>query len=883
MESGWNDSWTWTKWLLVLAATLGACGRPQPQAARQPVAVRLVAIPEHAPPDASGTPGGQLWHYMVTNLPAGSGYTRGDMLALYALRPGTNDEEPVGFGHVVEAREHSLLFAAAYVDIDHQAVPLRLGPVPGGHHFGKQLGQVVDHAKERRARIDMGRDHGVVPGDLYTVLGPAVGAAGVSGRSLGRAPVGLLQVIEVQDMFALARIETGQGPAGAHVAHAGHDARLHRTEPGVRLLVTRFLGDAGQAFALQLHAVLRTEIGGDSEVRGDVTVRYHDEAIEENDASHERARSLGMAYGEDIVVWGSVRRVDDHVAVAAQATFTDPERMDVPGREWASDQMLAASLLDDRGNAVSRRIGSLAAYLVGLSYFFDHETENGGWARAAYHLARVSEQGEPEDALTARVALFYCYQRTGQWARAETVARQVEADGTRARDERRKAHGLYMRAMLARNTGRLDEAYALARQSADIDRMHGNARDAAVAMGLIADIYHSHGDLDEALRIRLEEQLPVFQNPGDIRERTVTMGQIADIYYHRSRCKGGTGRVRCRTGQIADTDYHRRDLDEALRIHEEQLPGYERFGRILDHVVTMDQTADIDHSPGDLDEALRIHRDEELPVYQTLDNLRDRAVIMGKIADIYYDRGNLDEALRIRRDEELPVFQKLGDLRGQAVTLGKIADIYYRRGNRDEALRIRRDEELPVYQTLGDIRSRAITMGKIADIYYDDNDLDEALRIRLEEELPVFQALGDIRSHAVTMGKIADIYYRRRNFDEALRIRRDELLPVFQKLGDIRSRAITMGKIADIYYRRDNFDEALRIRRNEELPVLQALDDRREILVSQVCIAAYHLARNRPGDRAEAQRLLTVALRAAEEMKLPEAEQIRAIMNHNHL
>jgi hypothetical protein len=178
--------------------------------------LRLVAAPEPAPADAPGASGGQFWRYMVADLPLGHGYTRGDMLALYAPRPGTNDEAPVGFGHVVEAREHSLLFAASYVNIDHQGVPLRLGPIPGGHHFGKHLGQVVDHAQERRVRIDMGRDHGVVPGDLYTVLGPAVGAADVGGRSLGRAPLGLLQVVEVQDLHALARIEMGQAPASAN-------------------------------------------------------------------------------------------------------------------------------------------------------------------------------------------------------------------------------------------------------------------------------------------------------------------------------------------------------------------------------------------------------------------------------------------------------------------------------------------------------------------------------------------------------------------------------------------------------------------------------------------------------------------------------------------
>jgi hypothetical protein len=91
-----------------------------------------------------------------------------------------------------------------------------------------------------------------------------------------------------------------------------------------------------------------------------------------------------------------------------------------------------------------------------------------------------------------------------------------------------------------------------------------------------------------------------------------------------------------------------------------------------------------------------------------------------------------------------------------------------------------------------------------------------------------------------------------------------------------------MGKIADIYHRRGDLDEALRIRR-AGLEILEKLGDRREILVSQAMMAVYHLARNQSGDRTEAQRLLAAALRAAEEMKLPEAEQIRAFMKANGL
>ncbi|NKN32516.1 tetratricopeptide repeat protein [Marichromatium bheemlicum] len=71
----------------------------------------------------------------------------------------------------------------------------------------------------------------------------------------------------------------------------------------------------------------------------------------------------------------------------------------------------------------------------------------------------------------------------------------------------------------------------------------------------LAELKRVRGDLDEALRIRTEEQLPVFERLGDVREKAVTQGQIADILQARG------------------------NLDEALRIlTEEVLPSFERLG-----------------------------------------------------------------------------------------------------------------------------------------------------------------------------------------------------------------------------------------------------------------------------------------------------------------
>ena len=63
----------------------------------------------------------------------------------------------------------------------------------------------------------------------------------------------------------------------------------------------------------------------------------------------------------------------------------------------------------------------------------------------------------------------------------------------------------------------------------------GDVRSRAVTLGQIADVLQARGQLDEALRIRQEEQLPVYERLGDVRSRAVTLGQIAEI--GRASCR----------------------------------------------------------------------------------------------------------------------------------------------------------------------------------------------------------------------------------------------------------------------------------------------------------------------------------------------------------
>ena len=75
--------------------------------------------------------------------------------------------------------------------------------------------------------------------------------------------------------------------------------------------------------------------------------------------------------------------------------------------------------------------------------------------------------------------------------------------------------------------GSINEAELLIRKALQDSQETGEERMAAFASGQIADILEQRGETDEALRIRREEELPVYERLGELRSRSVTLQKIA--------------------------------------------------------------------------------------------------------------------------------------------------------------------------------------------------------------------------------------------------------------------------------------------------------------------------------------------------------------------
>src|SRR5271168_2430301 len=83
-------------------------------------------------------------------------------------------------------------------------------------------------------------------------------------------------------------------------------------------------------------------------------------------------------------------------------------------------------------------------------------------------------------------------------------------------------------------------------------------------MGKIADILQARGQLDEALKIRNEEELPVYERLGDVRELLVGRANLAITLLRRA--KDGDRDEAHSLLRLALADARRLNLPEAQQI-----------------------------------------------------------------------------------------------------------------------------------------------------------------------------------------------------------------------------------------------------------------------------------------------------------------------------
>ncbi len=138
-------------------------------------------------------------------------------------------------------------------------------------------------------------------------------------------------------------------------------------------------------------------------------------------------------------------------------------------------------------------------------------------------------------------------------------------------DDDQRSNFLWTLAQVALGGGDLDRALRAAREKVAVEGRRDDEREAALAWGVIADIFQARGELDEALRIRREEELPVYERLGDVRSLLVGRAKLALNLIQRN----GPG----------DRDEARSLLEWALAAAQKmQLPEADTIRGILDEM-----------------------------------------------------------------------------------------------------------------------------------------------------------------------------------------------------------------------------------------------------------------------------------------------------------
>lgn len=269
------------------------------------------------------------------------------------------------------------------------------------------------------------------------------------------------------------------------------------------------------------------------------------------------------------------------------------------------------------------------------------------------------------------------------------------------------------RESLAEWLGRLPEDYQLRTAAAGADYI-GRRGPFQAWVGFLGRVLAQDLSLDDRCRVLHGLSRAAFQ--GGLLD--TALGAAEELAQRETaRSRGWVAEVLAARGE------HEQAL--AIR-REEELPVYQRLCDARCQAEVQSRIADSLVARGDHDAALDLLQNEVLPVLSRPQDARDRAAIQGRIAELLALKGEQERALRLYQNEQLPVYEQLRLDPEKAATLGRIADLLFALGRWDDALAVRRDRQLPLYERLGDARELTVCRTKLGILHLVRSDRKQA-------------------------------------------------------------------------------------------------------------------------------------------------------------
>lgn len=195
----------------------------------------------------------------------------------------------------------------------------------------------------------------------------------------------------------------------------------------------------------------------------------------------------------------------------------------------------------------------------------------------------------------------------------------------------------------------------------------GRVMTQAMVLARIADAYRLSGAHDRALRLLLEEALPLANKleDGEAAAEILTRAVISQV----------------RSSQ----------LSQAQALLEQHRPFLEQWAPPLEYAFMNLQLAEALRASGEPDASLETLQRYVLP--NVRHDARLQALAWHAVARAQRGRGDLREALRVMRAEVVPRYRKLENLEGRVTSHLAMAQMLQDLGAREEGLRLLREEK----------------------------------------------------------------------------------------------------------------------------------------------------------------------------------------------
>jgi DNA-binding SARP family transcriptional activator/tetratricopeptide (TPR) repeat protein len=252
-------------------------------------------------------------------------------------------------------------------------------------------------------------------------------------------------------------------------------------------------------------------------------------------------------------------------------------------------------------------------------------------------------------------------------------------------------------------------------------------------------------------------------------------------------------------------------------------------------------------------------------------DVRGEAQAWRDLGAVAWRRFRLDEATsHLQRSLELR--RRLGDRHGEAQTLNNLGLVLIA-GRRYQDATSRFERSLALYREQRDRLGEGKVLNNLAEIHRLQRRFQHAVTC-LHGDLAICRELGDRRGEAISLYNLGEVYRDMGHGDEASAYHQ-ESLAICQQLGDRRGEGRNLDGLGDARRLQGRYDEAVACSQ-QGLTLLREVGDR-----YSEANTLWHLGLtvNACGDRGEARRRWRQALTIYEQLRAPEAAEVRAALD----